>query len=522
MPREGTELVFMSEAYLSLFQDHAPGQYAEKVRRAQRLFGQGSMVSCALSQSFFEPCRERPSALFARLRKHSPAPFTFLMNLGANDYVLGTSPDMFVRVQDQRVETCPISSTLRRGHDAITDAQQATKLLADDKVEAQLTLGADVDRNDKARICEPGSVKVLAHHRMEMSATFIRTFDHVEGILREEFDALDAFSVHAWPVSVTGAPKIQAMQFLEDHEASPRGWYGGAVGTVKFDGALNTGLSLQSIQIKNGVACVRVGTQLRWDSDPAAEEAAAALQAASVLAVLRDTAAVHAGPLMPPPTCHGCKVLVLDLHDAFVHTLVDYLKQTDAEVRLVRAATFDATAELDGDRRPTLVVLASGPGAAKGAELADTIGQLVARQMPILGVGLGLLGLVEFYGGELAQLVPPRSGQCTAVRTVEAGSSVLFQGLPEVFAATHYQTQQAVHSRIPAVLKVTAVSAGDTNHDPVVLAVEHQRLPIAAVQFQPTSIMTPPEHGVRLLMNVLQAFQQRARPDLWKPKSSAV
>ena len=112
----------------------------------------------------------------------------------------------------------------------------------------------DVDRNDKSRICEPGSVRVIGRRQIEMYSRLIHTVDHVEGRLRPEFDALDAFLAHTWAVTVTGAPKAWAMQFIEDHEKSSRAWYGGAIGLLGFNGNMNTGLTLRTIRLKDGVA----------------------------------------------------------------------------------------------------------------------------------------------------------------------------------------------------------------------------------------------------------------------------
>ena len=105
----------------------------------------------------------------------------------------------------------------------------------------------DVDRNDKARVCVPGSVEVVGRRQIEMYSRLIHTVDHVKGILKSEFDALDGFLAHAWAVTVTGAPKLAAMQFIEAQEKSPRHWYGGALGHIGFDGNLNTGLTLRTI-----------------------------------------------------------------------------------------------------------------------------------------------------------------------------------------------------------------------------------------------------------------------------------
>ena len=116
-----------------------------------------------------------------------------------------------------------------------------------------------------------------------MYSRLIHTVDHVEGYLRPEFDALDAFLCHTWAVTVTGAPKTWAIQFVEDNERSPRCWYGGAVGLVGFDGSMNTGLTLRTVRIKNGIAEVRAGATLLYDSDPEAEETETELKASAML-----------------------------------------------------------------------------------------------------------------------------------------------------------------------------------------------------------------------------------------------
>jgi anthranilate synthase len=163
---------------------------------------------------------------YYRLTIRNPSPYGFFMNLGENEFLVGASPEMFVRVENTRqglrVETCPISGTIERGTDALEDAIQIKKLLANTKEESELTMCTDVDRNDKSRICIPGSVKVLGRRQIEIYSRLIHTVDHVEGYLRQGFDALDAFLCHTWAVTVTGAPKTWAMRFIEQSEPSPR------------------------------------------------------------------------------------------------------------------------------------------------------------------------------------------------------------------------------------------------------------------------------------------------------------
>ena len=145
-------------------------------------------------------------------------PYEFFFNLGEGECLVGASPEMYVRVTGDRVETCPISGTIRRGTDPLEDAANIRALLNSAKEESELTMCTDVDRNDKSRVCVPGSVRVIGRRQIEMYSRLIHTVHHIEGPLRPGLDALDAFLTHMWAVTVTGAPKTWAMQFIEDHE----------------------------------------------------------------------------------------------------------------------------------------------------------------------------------------------------------------------------------------------------------------------------------------------------------------
>jgi anthranilate synthase len=494
LPRRGRAEPYVGASAVPRAGDHQPGEYAAMVRLAREAFARGDLFEVVPGQTFFEPCPSPPSELFLRLRERNPSPYGFLMNLGEAEYLVGASPEMYVRVDDDRVETCPISGTIARGRDPIGDAAQILALLSSAKDEAELTMCTDVDRNDKSRICIPGSVRVIGRRQIEMYARLIHTVDHVEGRLRPEFDALDAFLAHAWAVTVTGAPKTWAMQFIEDHERSPRGWYGGAVGLLGFDGSLNTGLTLRTIRVKDGAAEIRVGATLLYDSDPDAEEEETRLKASAFLDALRRPRERAAPPsLAAPAPGAGRRVLLVDHQDSFVHTLANYLRQTGAEVLTLRAGFPPETLD---EVAPDLVVLSPGPGAPRDFDVSGTLAALLARALPVFGVCLGLQGIVEHFGGELGVLDYPMHGKASRIR-VRGGR--LFAGLPPEFTAGRYHSLFAIREKLPEVLEVTADS-----EDGVVMAVEHQRLPVAAVQFHPESIMTLGEDvGQRLLVNVV-------------------
>jgi anthranilate synthase len=505
LPRSGAAIDYQGK-HLSPTQasDHAPDEYEQQVEKALDYFRRGDLFEVVPSQSFFKQCDSTPSNLFRTLMQINPSPYGFLFNLGG-EYLIGASPEMFVRVEGKRVETCPISGTIRRGGTAIEDAAQILQLLNSRKDESELTMCTDVDRNDKSRICEPGSVQVIGRRQIELYSHLIHTVDHVEGILRPQFDALDAFLTHLWAVTVTGAPKRWAMQFIEQNERSPRRWYGGAVGYLNFKGDLNTGLILRTIQLKDTIAEVRVGATVLYDSDPEAEAQETITKAAALFQTIYQTQHQQTSGFKgldtmteAPRVESGQRVLLIDHEDSFVHTLANYIRQTGATVKTLRhgfpESVFDA-------ERPDLVVLSPGPGRPSDFRVSDTIAACMKRNIPIVGVCLGLQSIVEAFGGKLGILSYPQHGKVSRVSVV-APDSALFQGLPTSFDVGRYHSLYALPEHLPDALKVTAMSA-----DGVIMAIEHRTLPISAVQFHPESIMTLVDDvGLSIIQNAIHAY----------------
>lgn len=501
LPREGTRSAYESPNRPEKFCDHEPGEYAAVVNKAKERFACGDLFEVVPSQTFFTHYTEQPSYLFKQMRQLNPSPYGFFINLGEGEYLVGASPEMYVRVTGKRVETCPISGTIKRGADAIEDAQNIQILLDSPKEESELTMCTDVDRNDKSRICEAGSVKVIGRRQIEVYSRVIHTVDHVEGTLRAEFDAVDAFLTHMWVVTVTGAPKIWALNFIEQHEKSPRKWYAGAVGWFGFNGNLNTGLVLRTVRISQGIAEVRVGATLLYDSIPESEEQETRLKASAFLDMLNHKAPAGANKESLPLTGKGKRVLLIDHQDSFVHTLANYIRQTGAEVSTIR---FDKAQQYLHEHHYDLVVLSPGPGKPSDFNLSASIDAVVARGIPLFGVCLGLQGLVEHFGGVLDILEYPMHGKSSMIKVLD--SSDLFAGLGEEFKAGRYHSLYARLSAMPEALKVTALS-----EDGVVMAISHQHLPIYAVQFHPETILSlVNQAGLKIITNLMGMVTRNA------------
>ena len=482
--------------------DHEPGEYARLVEKAKEKFLRGDLFEVVPGQVFTERCTNPPSAISRKLKEINPSPYSFFINLGEAEYLVGASPEMFVRVEGRRIETCPISGTIRRGKDPIEDSEQILKLLNSKKDESELTMCSDVDRNDKSRVCEPGSVKVIGRRQIEMYSRLIHTVDHIEGRLREDMDAFDGFLSHAWAVTVTGAPKLWAMRFIEQHEKSARAWYGGAVGMVGFNGNMNTGLTLRTVRIKNGIAEVRAGATLLYDSDPAEEEAETELKASAMLTAIRDTTLGNAegAGRDASKVGEGVRILLVDHEDSFVHTLANYFRQTGASVTTLRSPIVDEVfAKID----PDLVVLSPGPGNPKDFDCAATIRKARDRDLPVFGVCLGQQAIAEAYGGTLAQLETPMHGKPSRVKAAE--NSLVFSGLGSEITVGRYHSLYADKASLPEALRVTAET-----EDGVIMGIEHVSEPVAAVQFHPESIMSlGQDAGMRMIENVVAHLAKR-------------
>jgi anthranilate synthase len=349
-------------------------------------------------------------------------------------------------------------------------------------------------------------VRVIGRRQIEMYSRLIHTVDHIEGRLRDGMDGLDAFLSHAWAVTVTGAPKLWAMQFIEEHEKSCRAWYGGAVGALLMNGDVNTGLTLRTIRIKGGVAEVRAGATLLYDSVPEDEERETELKASAMRAAIRE-----AGAVRPAATAaarervgEGLRVVLVDHEDSFVHTLANYFRQTGAEVLTLRSSKgVGIDAALIARSRPDLLVMSPGPGNPSDFHCTRTIKTARDLGLPVFGVCLGLQAMVEAYGGSLDQLAIPYHGKPSEVAISEG--SLLFEGLGDRIVVGRYHSLHARKSALPPVFRVTAETG-----DGVIMAIEHVGEPLAAVQFHPESIMSlSDDAGHRIVENAILGLVRR-------------
>jgi anthranilate synthase len=475
--------------------DHTAEQYMAKVETVREGMRRGDYYEVVLRQTFRTPYTESPSELFEKIQQASPSPYEFFLQLG-EEQLIGASPEMFVRVEGRRVETCPIAGTARRTGDPLRDAEAIRDLLNSMKEESELTMCSDVDRNDKSRVCVPGSVKVIGRRLIESYAGLFHTVDHVEGTLAEGFDSLDAFLTHMWAVTIIGAPKKWAAQAVEDLENDARGWYGGAVGLLSLDGDINTGIAIRTVHLRDGVARYPAGATLLYDSIPEAEHRECHLKATGFFRALNVQPAAEPAYRPNIEDGGGVKLLLVDNEDCFIHTLANYARQTGADVMTYRTGF---PLEMIEREAPSLLLISPGPGRPSDFGVPDLVRHAAKAGVPIFGVCLGLQGIVEAFGGELGVLDYPMHGKPSIVRNFGKG---IFEGLPAEFRVGRYHSLYAIRAKLPSCLEITAES-----EDGVIMGVRHRDLPIEAVQFHPESILTlEGSCGLRLMENVVKTL----------------
>lgn len=245
-------------------------QYYANIETAKSHIQAGDIFQVVLSQRFSMPVSCDPFDIYRALRFINPSPYMFFLRMD-NLHIVGASPEMLVKVRDRRVEYGPIAGTRPRGRTPEEDAQLSRELLADEKERAEHIMLVDLGRNDLGRVCSFGTVKVTDLMRIERYSHVMHLVSSIEGELRKDLDCFHALESCLPAGTVSGAPKVRAMEIIEALEPRRRGVYGGAVGYVDFSGNLDTCIALRTLIIKDGVAYIQAGGGIVADSQPRKE-----------------------------------------------------------------------------------------------------------------------------------------------------------------------------------------------------------------------------------------------------------
>ncbi|NNF05943.1 MAG: aminodeoxychorismate synthase component I, partial [Candidatus Eisenbacteria bacterium] len=245
-------------------------EYLQAVQKIKGHIAAGDIYQANLTQRWSIPFSGDPGTLYSALRKVSPAPFGTFLNTG-ECVIAGSSPESFLSVRGRKIETRPIKGTRPRGDSPNEDSQQREALMGSDKDRAELTMIADLERNDLGKICEPGSVEVEELHRLESFSNVHHLVSVVKGELVQNATLPEIFEATFPGGSITGAPKRRAMEILDTTEGAVRGPYTGAMGFLGFDGAIELNIAIRTLVLTQGYCHLGVGSGIVADSDPESE-----------------------------------------------------------------------------------------------------------------------------------------------------------------------------------------------------------------------------------------------------------
>lgn len=254
-----------------LFRNHLKKeQFLEMVKKAKAYIRGGDIIQVVLSQRFSAELRCDPFDLYRALRATNPSPYLFFLRFGESVH-LGASPEVLVRLEERTISLRPLAGTRRRGKNPEEDRALEVELLNDEKERAEHIMLVDLGRNDVGRVAEVGSVRVTELMGVERYSHVMHIVSHIQGTLAQGRNAFDVFRA-AFPAgTVTGAPKIRAMEIIDELEPVRRGPYAGAVGYFGFSGNMDTCIAIRSLFVKDGIAYFQAGAGIVADSDPEKE-----------------------------------------------------------------------------------------------------------------------------------------------------------------------------------------------------------------------------------------------------------
>jgi anthranilate/para-aminobenzoate synthase component I len=260
--------------------------FMEQVQQGIDLCFKGELLEIVLSRHIGMRVSGDPLPLYARYRKVNPSPYLFYFDFG-DEMLLGASPELMLRYEQGRATLRPISGSVRRSSNPVEDHRLMMELLNSPKENSELDMLIDLGRNDLARICQPG-IQIDHYRIIEKYSHVTHTVSQVSGVLEARYSGFDALIASLNAGTLTGAPKVAAMQYIEDIESHARGYYGGSIGWLLFNGEVNTAITIRTAHIKGDQLSYCTGATLLYQSEPESELQETKIKAGAFLAAVEE------------------------------------------------------------------------------------------------------------------------------------------------------------------------------------------------------------------------------------------
>jgi len=502
----------------------------------------GDIIQAVPSHRLSRNIGVHPYNIYKQLHTLNPSRYMFYVDCGGFQ-IVGSSPELLVRVNKGILTNHPIAGTRPRGKTKEEDDKLEVDLLSDEKERAEHIMLVDLGRNDVNRVAEPITTKVDSLMHIERYSHVMHIVSQVSGSLREGCTPFDAFRSIFPAGTVSGAPKIKAMELIGKLEKERRGVYGGSVGYFSFTGDIDTCIAIRTLVVKDGVAYLQAGGGIVYDSVPYTEyietvNKMKALEKAIDKAEKdsskskksnkrkisnlnnHNTKRQKADPeldkgskyhlqmknITPPlplttnspqikpnnPQVKKKDILLIDNYDSFTFNLYQYLCQLGVNVIVHRNDKI--TLKECKALKPDAIVVSPGPGWPGDSCVALEVIRYFTGKIPVLGVCLGHEAVVEVFGGKIVHCGEIVHGKTSRITHDGKG---IYKGIPNNFEVIRYHSLAASRDALPKDFIVTA----ETVDSHVIMGIRHKKYTVEGVQYHPESIKT--EYGKKLLQNFL-------------------
>ncbi|KAJ3121558.1 bifunctional tryptophan synthase trp1 [Nowakowskiella sp. JEL0407] len=495
--------------------DHSPESnigklgYESFVNKLKHHIVEGNIIQAVPSQRLVKRTTLHPFNAYRHLRGVNPSPYMFFVDL-KEFQIVGASPEMLVKVEDGIVYTHPIAGTRKRGKNLAEDEALALNLLGDIKERAEHVMLVDLGRNDVNRICKPQTVKVDSLMHIERYSHVMHIVSNVSGELRDDKTPFDAFRSIFPAGTVSGAPKVRAMELIYDLEQEKRGIYAGAVGYFAYSKTIDTAIAIRTMFFRDEKVYLQAGGGIVYDSVPEDEYEETINKLRSNVTALERAEKFYYDvqqKVNAPTQLLKLRIdiphyinenqttmttLLIDNYDSFTWNLYQFLSELGANVIVHRndKITIEECIAL----KPRNLVISPGPGHPREAGISIAAIQAFAGKIPIFGVCLGEQSIYEAFGGTVTYAGEIVHGKTSPISHDGKG---IYESLPQNFEVTRYHSLSGDEKTLPDCLEVTSRTLSG-----VVMGVRHKEYVIDSVQYHPESIAS--EYGKRMIANFLK------------------
>ncbi len=459
--------------------------FIKVVKKLKNRIHKGDFIQVVPSRKMYKYTSSHPYDIFDELSEiGKTCPYRFILKF-SDFFVIGASPELLVKINNGKVSTCPIAGTRPRGATEEEDLINEQDLITDKKEVSEHIMLVDLARNDIGKISKPGTITIDEYKEVKYFSNVMHICSKVTGHIKEDYDCLDALRAIFPAGTLSGAPKICAMQNITEVETERRNFYGGGIGFINYDKTLDMCIGIRTVLYKNSTVYLQAGGGIVYDSNPKSEFYETMHKMNSVKKAIMNAELTYLKKDIKPNT----RVLLIDNYCSFTYNIFQYLSEMVDNIDVIRNDSIDISKILDY----THIILGPGPKSPKDTDGFKEILDTCKGRVPILGICLGHECIYDYFGGTIKvcrEIMHGKSSDMTH------NNNKLFNNITNPFSAMRYHSLVCDPDTLPNVLEIISTTSNN-----IIMGIKHKEHDIYGIQFHPESIET--NFGKELLKNFL-------------------